>query len=308
MFKSFNLVWAKIEAGYGTDPTPTSLLNGILTGPVTIDPTYRKLDRLNVKSFLGNRPAINIGETVMVSFETELKGSGVAGTIPEIGVLLQGCAMAHTNTPVISDVFVPDDNIDGPSITLYVQQHDHKYVVLGARGTWSADLTAGAFAKIKWEFTGLYVDPTDNAIPVNTVYNATVPPIVKEATFTLGAFAGVISSFKLTYGNVIAKRPDANAATGFLAHFISDRKITVQIDPEAPALAAFNPLALMQANTEQTLAITVGTVPGNICAFTFPKVVFDSAKYAERENILTWDGSLLVCPVVGEDDISILFS
>jgi len=33
----------------------------------------------------------------------------------------------------------------------------------------------------------------------------------------------------------------------------------------------------------------------------------DSAKYAERENILTWDGSLLVCPDTGEDDVEITF-
>jgi hypothetical protein len=307
MFKSFNLIWAKIETVYGTDPTPAYATNGILTGPITIESTYKKLDRLNVKAFLGTRPSINIGESVKVSFETELKGSGAAGTIPEIGVLFQGCGMAHTDG-ASDNVFKPDDDIDAMGITIYAQQADHKYVVTGCRGTWSLEMKAGEYPKIKWEFTGLYADPTDNAIPTNTVYNATVPPTVKSATFLLGAFGGVIENFKLVYGNEIVKRPSANAATGYLAHFIKDRKITVQIDPEAPALSAFNPLALMQASTPSTMGIHVGATAGNICTFAFPKVVIDSAKYADRENILTWDGSLLVCPSVGEDDVTITFT
>lgn len=310
MFKSYNVVWAKKEVSYGTDPVPTYSANGILTGPVTIEPSYRKLDRLNVKGFLGNRPALNIGEYVKVSFETEVRGSGTAGTAPEIGVLLEGCGMAHTNTPVTSDVYVPDDNIDGNSITIYGQQHDHKYVVVGCRGTWSLEAKAGEYPKIKWEFTGLYADPTDNAIPTNTVYSATVPPVIKAASFALGTFdtEAVIENFKLAYGNEIAKRPSVNAATGFLAHFIKERKVTAQVDPEAVALSTWNPLAAMQANTSYAMSIAFGASAGNILTLAAPKVVIDGAKYAERENILTWDGSLLVCPNAGEDDCTLTFT
>jgi len=310
MFKSFQVIWAKKEVTYGTDPTPTYSANGILTGPVDIEPSYRKLDRLNVKGFFGTRPVLNIGEYVKVSFETELRGSGTAGTAPEIGVLFEGCGMAHTNTPATSDVYVPDDNIDGNSITIYAQQHDHKYLVTGCRGTWSLEAKAGEYPKIKWEFTGLYADPTDNTIPTNTVYNATVPPIVKAATFDMGDFdtEAIIENFKVVYGNEIAKRPSVNATTGFLAHYIKERKVTAQIDPEAVALSVFNPLAAMQANTEYTLGIVFGATGGNILTLAAPKVVLESAKYADRDNILTWDGGLSLCPSAGEDDVTLTFT
>jgi hypothetical protein len=310
MFKSFNLVWAKKETVYGTDPVPVYSANGILTGPVDIEPSYRKLDRLNVKSFLGSRPMLNIGEYVKVSFETELRGSGTAGTAPEIGVLFEGCGMAHTNTPATSDVYVPDDDIDGSSITLYVQQHDHKYIVTGCRGTWSLDGPAGVYPKVKWEFTGLYADPTDNAIPTNTTYAATVPPIVKAATFSLGSFdtEAIIGNFKLVYGNEIAKRPSVNATTGYLAHYIKERKVTAQIDPEAVALSVFNPIASMQANTEYVMGIVFGSAAGNILTIAAPKVTLSSAKYGERENILTWDGGLDVNPDAGEDDVELTWT
>lgn len=384
MFKSFNLVWAKKESSYGVDPTPTYSSNGILTGPVDIEPTYRKLDRLNVKQYLGTRPVINIGETVKVSFETEVKGSGdgtAPFTAPEIGVLFEGCNMTLTTNKVTSSisqtfaasgdtitrgagsyitdgfrvgdiittnastnvgpftvtdvqalvltvsnalsdetatcvvtankhVYTPDDDIDGSSITLYVQQHDHKYVVSGARGTWSLEGKAGEYPKIKWEFTGLYADPTDNTMPTNTVYNSTTPPTVKSATFALSSFdtEAIVENFKLTYGNEIAKRSSVNASTGYLAHFVKDRKVMATIDPEATALSVFNPLAAMQANTEYTMQIVLGQSAGNRVGIYAPKVVFESAKYAEREGILTWDGSLSVCPSAGEDDVSVEFN
>jgi len=309
MFKSFQVIWAKKEVTYGTDPTPTYSANGILTGPVDIESAYKKLDRLNVKGFLGTRPMLNIGETIKLSFETELRGSGTAGTAPEIGVLFEGCGMAHTDG-VSNNVYVPDDDIDGPSITIYAQQHDHKYVVTGCRGTWSLEAKAGEYPKIKWEFTGLYADPTDNAIPTNTVYTSTVPPIVKAATFDFGDFdtEAIIENFKLVYGNEIARRPSINAATGYLAHYIKERKVTAQIDPEAVALSVFNPLADMQANTERALSIVFGSAAGNILTLTAPKVVLDSAKYADRDNILTWDGGLLVCPSAGEDDVTLTWT
>lgn len=381
MFKTYSLLLAKKEVSYGVDPVPVKATNAILTGPVDIQPVFKRMERLNVKQFLGNRPAISIGESVKMTFETEVKGSGDAtpNTPPEIGPLFVGCGMLETinkasasveltfaasadtatratgsfitegfevgdvvtgSTPLnagpfvvanvaalvltfasgVADevatgvltaqkvVYTPQDDIEGPSITLYGYQHDHLYKVTGCRGTWSPELKAGEFSKIKWEFTGLYAGPTDDAMPADSTFNSTIPPAVKSASFALGSFAGVIENFKMAYGNEIAKRPSVNAATGFLAHYIKERKATAQIDPEAVALSSFDPIALLTEGTEQALAITVGTAAGNRMRINSAKVVVDGAKYAERENILTWDGSLLLCPSAGADDVKVTFN
>ena len=307
MFKNKALVLAKKEATYGTDPTPTTTLNAILTDLPEVEPVFKRMDRLNVKAYLGNRPAISIGEAVKITFNTEVRGSGDAtpDTPPEIGVLFVGCGMLETVTTKV--VYTPQDQMDGPSITLWFWQDGHKYAINGARGTWSLEGKAGEFGKIKWEFTGLYGGPADVAIPTDAVFNAEIPQALKSASFTLGSFTGVIESFKMAYGNEIVKRPSANAPTGFLAHFIKDRKVTAQIDPEADLLANFDPITLVTAGTTQAMAITFGSDVGKRMKVACPKVVMDSAKYAERENILTWDGSLLVCPDTGEDDVEITF-
>ena len=64
------------RVSYGVDPIPTTAANAILTDLPEVDVVMKKLDRLNVKAFFGNRPAINIGEAIKISFSTEVKGSG----------------------------------------------------------------------------------------------------------------------------------------------------------------------------------------------------------------------------------------
>ncbi len=385
MFKHFQSVYAKKEVTYGTDPVPVKTLNAILTGPVDIESVFKKMDRLNVKQYLGNRASVSIGEQVKVSFETEVRGSGdsTPNTPPEIGVLFVGCNMAEdidkssgalsitfvaatkkvtrgagsfvtdgfevgdivtcdavlnpgpftvtvvaalemTFSETVADegpvtktltankvVYTPSDTLDGNSITLYVQEHDLLYKVTGCRGTWSLDTKSAEYAKIKWEFQGLYVGPIDSAIETGIVYNATIPPAVKAATFSLGSFdtEAIIDTFKLTYGNELARRPSVNAATGTLSYFIKERKTLIQIDPEAVALATWDPITLLTAGTTAPLAFTIGSTAGNRMRINCPQVSIDSAKFGDREGLLTWDGSLLVEPTsAGQDDTKVTFN
>ncbi len=383
MFSHYQSIYAKKEISYGVDPVPVKTTDAILTGPVTIEPTFKRMERLNVKQFMGNRPAISIGETVKVSFETEIRGHGAnpPTAAPEMGVLLVGCGMAEdldkssgaisltftastkkvargsgsfvtdgfevgdrvtsdavlnpgpftvtvvtaleiTFSETVADegpvtktltakkaVYTPLDDIDGPSITIYAAQHDHLYKVVGCRGNPVLDSKATEFGKVKWEFQGLYAGPIDSAIETGIVYNQTIPPAVRSALFALGSFAGVIENFNLTYGNEIARRPSVNSSTGLLAYYIKERKVTAKIDPEAVALATFDPLALLTGGTSQALAITIGETPGNRMRINCPAVTMDSAKYANREQILTWDGSLIVSPTsAGRDDVKFTFA
>jgi len=310
MFKNNALVLAKMETEYGTDPTPTKVANAILCDLPEIEFVMKKLDRLNVKPFLGNRPAINIGEAMKIKFNTEVRGCGDAtpSIPPEIGVLFKGCGMEEVVVADTSYTYTPTDDIDGPSITIWFYQHDILHQLTGCRGSWVLEGKAGEPGKIAWDFTGLYAGPTDTTIPTDPTFNATLPPVLKSGDFSLGAFEGTIENFKLDFGNEIVKRPDVNAASGFQAHFIKDRSVTAEIDPEATALSTFDPLTLLTAGTEQAMEITFGTAAGNRMTVSCPKVVLDSVKYAERENILIYSLPLQVCPSSGEDDVSILFN
>jgi hypothetical protein len=309
VFKNRALILAKAETEYGTDPTPTKAANAILCDTPEVDFVMKKMDRLNVKAFLGNRPSINIGEAMKIVFNTEIRGCGDAtpSLAPEIGVLFVGCGMDEDIVADTSYTYHPQDALDGPSITIWFYQHDILHKLTGCRGTFSLEGKAGEYGKIKWEFTGLYAAPSDATIPTDATFNATLPPALKAASFTLGAYAGVIENYKLTLGNEIARRPSVNAATGFLSQFVKERNVTAEIDPEAPTLATFAPLTLLTAGTEQAMSIKFGSSAGNRVTIACPKVILDSVKYAEREGILTYSLPLIVCPSAGEDDVSFLF-
>ena len=217
--------------------------------------------------------------------------------------------MTHTNVPATSDSYDPNSDLESAqdSVTIYFYQHNICHKVTGCLGTPSLEGKATEYGKIKFEFTGLYVGPVDENIPAAT-FNPTLPPKLVSASFALGAYAAIIESFNVALGNEIARRPSANAATGILSYFIKERSVTGEIDPEAVALATWNPWTLWANSTSGALTITFGSAAGNRCVVSGPKVLLDSVKYAERESLLSYSTPLIFTPDAGDDEVRLLFS
>jgi hypothetical protein len=305
---SKGVLLAKIETTYGTDPTPTGGANAIRVEEPKVEPSWKKLTRNYAQSYMGAKRQIVIGETVKISFKTEIKGSGSAGTAPEIGPLLRACGRTETIVPATSVAYAPNSLVDsGESITIYVYKDGIARKVLGCRGNAVIEAKAGEFGYISWEFEGLYAGPVDEA-NASPTWTSVLPPRFISASFTYASMSAIISSLKIDFGNELAKRPSANAATGMLQVFIKDRKVTASIDPEVVALATKNWETAMTGNTEAALAATLGSSAGNICTIGAPKVVIDDLKEAEREGIWTYDMPLVCLPNSGNDELTLTFT
>jgi len=309
MLKTRAVILAKVESvAYGTDPTPSAAANSILCESPELEVVQKFLERKNTRTYYGNVAGVSIGEAVKIKFATELKGSGTAGTAPEIDPLFRACNYTRTNTPGTSDVYDPNSNQStGESITIYFYQHDIVHKISGCRGTFTVDLTAGEYGKINWEFTGIYTAAADGSIPAITV-NATVPPRFLSASFAIDSYAAVIEKLKIDTGNEIGRRPSANAATGILEYFVKERKITCEIDPEVVALSTKSFWGLWAANTLVAFTATVGSTAGNRCVITAPKVQIAEVKYGERESLLTNALKLNFTPNTGNDEIKFSFT
>lgn len=309
MLKNRALLLAKIEQTYGTDPTPTNLLNAILCEDPEIEINGVKLERNFVKSSFGAKSFVNLAQGSKITFTTELKGSGAAGTAPEIGCLLQACGFTETVTPATSSVYAPNSLIDtAKSVTIYFSRHNIMHEINGAVGTFSIESKVNEYPKIKWEFQGLYVGPIDSAIVAGT-FNATLPPIFRAAQFQIDAYAAVIESLKIDVKNEIAMRRDANAATGIVSYFIKERSVSGEIDPEIVALATKNFFSLWEAGTAAAFTARFGATAGNICTITASHVQLEQPKYGDRDNILTAQIPLVFTPSsAGNDEISISFT
>lgn len=309
MLKTKALLLAKIEVSYGTDPTPAAATNAILCESPEITVVDKKLERKNIQAFFGAAPVVAVGQGLKIKFKTELKGSGTAGTVPEIDPLFRACNFTCTTVPATSNTYDPNSNTStGESVTIYFYLDGYLHKILGCRGTFDVDLKAGEYGTIDWEFTGVYAGPTDQAMATGAVFNAAVPPRFISALFTIDSYAAVIETMKIKIANDIAQRPSANAATGILEYFVKDRKVTGEIDPEAVALATKSFWGMWSGNSRVALSATVGGTQGNKCTVTGPAVQLDTPKYGDRENILTYAQSIIFTTSTGNDEIKFAFT
>ena len=81
---SNEVILAKTETTYGTDPTPVVASNSILIrNPNLSSEGLRMNERAAIRASLGQLQDVFGGTLARLTFECEVKGSGAAGTAPE---------------------------------------------------------------------------------------------------------------------------------------------------------------------------------------------------------------------------------
>ncbi|WP_444922690.1 hypothetical protein ACJJH9_00265 (plasmid) [Microbulbifer sp. DLAB2-AF] len=283
------LILAKIETQYGTDANPSGAQNAILVEEIGWSfAGARMAERKPVTSTLGALQGVFAGTLMEVTFSAEIKGSGSAGTPPEIGPLLRACGMAETitaNTSVEYNLASQDHE----SLTLYFYEDGSLYKLTGVRGTWTPTLTTGEAGKIAFTFTGHVDGPIDQNLPVAT-YNDTVPPPVINMPFSIGGFSAVISALSFDMGYTISTPPDISAENGYGEILITDRDVTGSFDPEATKVSVKNWIGEWKGGTKQALESgTVGSASGNRYSFSAPEVWHKEISPGDRDSIRTYE-------------------
>lgn len=308
MNKNRAVILAKIESTYGVDAAPSAATNAIFCSEPEIEVQTKKIERANVRSTYGAQLPINIGEGVKITFACEARGSGTAGTAPEIGPLLRACGLTETINAGVDVQYDPhSDGLGGESVTIWFYRHNLLHKVVGCRGTVKLEAKANEVGKFTFEFTGLYANPVDDTLPTAT-YNQTLPPVFQSASLSFDSYAAVVESLSIDLGNSISRRPDANAASGILEYFIGDRQVKGEIDPEAVALTTKDFWTMWRSSSAVAFTATIGQTAGNKLTVSGPKVAIDELKYGDRENILTYSMPLIFTPNAGDDEIKFTFA
>ncbi len=263
------LMLFKPEVTYGVDPAPTGAANAIVIKNAKIMPFEgQDMDRALENPWFGQSGTIPLDAHVKMTFETELVGSGTAGTPPGWGPLARACGMAQTIVAATSVTYSPVDT-GQESATMYFNVDGMLFTVKGARGTCKVAVNAQGIPVMQWEFTGLYEAPTTAALAVPTYGGFPDPQGVTRVntpTFTVNGVALPMKAFSFDVGNTIENR--------FLINLhevtITDRMETCEFTIQTPALATFNPWALAEARTPVALALLHGTVAGRRVALNVP--------------------------------------
>lgn len=269
---SNEVILAKTEVTYNTDPVPVAGTNAILVrNPSWAQEGLRMVDREAIRGSIGQLQKLYGGELRKVSFECEMKGSGTAGTAPEIAPLLRACGMSETIVAVTSVTYKPQST-GHESLTLYYFEGGTKrHIITGCRGTVSFSLEAGGILIAAFEFIGHLSSITDQSQPSPT-YSSVVPRTALGMALAFnGVTAFVPRKWSINPNNTLSPGMALNAADGYGPVDLTKRDVTGQLEIETELDSVLDVDALLSAGTRFAFnAGSLGSVAGNIITVTTP--------------------------------------
>lgn len=306
MLRRREVLLVKEESTYRTDSVPTGS-NAVFVSNLQYSSNARQNERPGVKLTKNPYKTVFGGRTVQLTFMVEMKGSGSAGTAPEMDVLLQICGLLKTVNSGTSVVYTPLSS-QNKSATIYYYQDGKLHKLLGCIGTLELNLAAGEFGKLNFTITGHPAADTDVALPSPT-YVSTTPPIVASATLTVGGYAAICGNVKMMLNGKVAIPPDVNQANGWGQLRVTDWDIAGSIDPEDVLVATKNWYSLWEAGTNMAINIgAIGSTAGNRYTLAMPACSFSNIQEQERDGISTLEIGFKCVETSGDDEITLTFN
>jgi hypothetical protein len=268
-----NLALVKLETNYGVDAVPTANDAILCTEPVIPEMRGEVITESLVRPFMGGQRQMVVGEHYAVNFKVEVNGSGVAGTAPRYGPLLQASRHALTTVATTSNTYSEISTIGAAStsVTCYIWYNGSRHAVTGWRGS---SVTFELVNNDKGYFTfqgiGIYAGPVTAALPTYT-FSTTAPlalPVTLGNTLNIniaGHSAGDLQSFRVTLTNDTIYNSRPGGAKEVL--ITGMQTTTFEAVYGAPLQSVFDPFAAALTNTTGALSVTHGTTNGNRVAF-----------------------------------------
>lgn len=278
---------AKVESTYGTDPTPAVSANEVEVYDLSIKPVFDKVERKPLRASLSPLPSYKSKIMYEITFTTELKGSGTAGTAGRLDPLFVACGMTSTDNGTVSTIYTPG-NPSG-SVTLWVYKDGLIFKSQGCRGNFEIVAEAGKIAQVKWTFKGKYNVPIDGAM-VSPTYETTIGQLLESTTTQVSGFSGHTRSYSIDMGNSIADRASLNSANAMVGVMIGSRNPTGKLLMEAELIATEPIWTEFDADTMVSFTSTIGATAGNIVTITASsKVQYADVTPADENGIFMYD-------------------
>ena len=311
------VVLAKIETTAGTDASPTGSANAILTaGEVTLQPVDAQAVPRTIRTgYFGSSGSFMGSAWMRVAFGVEMAPSGVAGTAPAWGTLLQGCAFAEAVTAASRVDYTPvSSGLKTLTIYAYADGLEHKFI--GAMGNLVGSALVNGVPTLQFEFWAPYLAPTAVANPALTLSAWKLPELVNDTntadlvlggTYSAGAISGGTQypsgGIEFNTGNQIARIE----LIGAKAMTITDRAVSGSV--RTLDLTTAQEIALqgkVVAGTQESIGIVHGSAAGKKVILFFPQANYRGLSYADVDGVLTTSVDFDAPPASGNDDMRIV--
>jgi len=295
------LVLAKTELILGVDPTPTPALNAIRVITADIKPNIEAIDRKVQKNTMGNLPHMIGKKTATLDIEVEMKGSGAAGTPPEIAPLLKACGRVETINAGVSVVYQPSTTSNS-TVTVYVYKDGLLWKCIGGRGKVTYDTTIGQITSIKFSFQVLYTAPVTQTVPTGAAYQSSQPIVATTIDVaTENGTAIKVAAIGFDDGNDMQE----HYVIGEHSFQIANRQPTAKLTKDSVGSTAEwdNLVAGLDAN----ISFTFGQSTGNKFKCDMPVARKDGVTYNERAERDILDVTYRLYESVGDDQYTFTY-
>jgi hypothetical protein len=302
------LITAKIESTYNTDPAPSASSDAVLVEELAwSNEGLKMIERPAVRPSLGALQHIYGGRLVTVTFSVEVKGSGAAGTAPEIGALLRACGLAETVSGGVSVTYDPAST-GHESVTCWVYEDGKLIKVTGCRGNVAFTLEAGNKVTAAFTLSGHVTAQTDTALATPTFDSTTPEPFIGGA-FTIDSFSAVISSLSFDLSNQLAMPESVNAGDGYDEITIVSRDVNGSFNPLDELVASEDYIGQFTAGAAMALTTgAIGATAGNILTITMPAVYYRDASPADRDGLAGLELTYGAAESTTDDEFSMVFT
>lgn len=195
---------------------------------------------------------------------------------------------------------------DFESGTLAMNKDGVLHTMPGTYGTFDIEATAGEFAKINWEFTGIWQVPVDAAM-ASPNYERTLPSMVELARLRVEGFYAIVEQLTYDQANDIQVRPDVSSPQGYIGTRIVARAPEGGINPEADLVANNDFWGQLSRADRMPFQMRVGYNPGNIVWVIAPGVQYTGLTYQDRQGILAYDAGLKFPAYDTNDEVCFYF-
>lgn len=308
----------KLEVTFGTytDPAAADIIEPVV-GELEYTPNVEMFTRELINESLSPVAQIPGERSASISFTTELKGSGAAGTAPtHLSVPFRACGMGETIVAVTSVTYAPISTAQ-ESASIKILETDETGVAMrkrlaGGRGSFSIDAQKGQPVMVAFEFQGKYFEPDQVAGALSPSPSSGLTPVpFLGVTFSLlGVSTLLVQAVTMDIANEVSMRNDINDASGNIGASIVSRQPVATVNPEQALVATINPWNKLTTAAEGVLSFVLGSSAGNIVTFSAPKAQIVEVSDGDRDTLAVNDLSLQLngSAVGGNDEFSIAFT
>ena len=296
--KRKRVIKVSLDATKGaTDTVPSQ---AILVYDLDIQPTAPFAQRRGTGLYRGQmNPGVVEEMSGTWTFTAELLGTGAGGLELGLAILLQACGFKQTLEVYSVHSGVADDK----TISMAGWVDGKKKSLTGASGTVKFSTQPGKRMLLNFEFSGIWQDPIDEALPAYAP-SAALPIFAKGGTFTLGGESIKFTDFELDMGCAVVMRGDPDAATGIGYYHLVDYETKLNMTVESDLVAGYDFYGIWKAGTpaEVSYALTDGT---DIFTFALPAVQYSQIAGVDVDGV---EGERLTAEVLhstGDDSVAL---